>query len=217
MRPEFEGIKGQLYNRENPLTFDEAVAQLLGEESRLLEMKGGETTAYTVTQPGNSATTQHGTNLPNTKKGQMTNKENLWCNYCKRKGHVKETCWKLQSRTPQAHIMMQSPQGDMPGVQQWTLGGQQWLQNCTNLSNGKQLPTHNLKFQPQMHPQPQIHSQPQGIKNLQLQIQNLQQQVQHLITNPVSSGSVSSLANSSKNSILSVLSSLSTPNLYKNS
>ena len=77
LRPEFEGIRGQMYNRENPLTFDEAVAQLLGEESRLLEMKGGETTAYTVTQPGNSATTQHGTNLPNNKKGPMRNKENL--------------------------------------------------------------------------------------------------------------------------------------------
>ena len=158
LRPEFEGIRGQLYNRENPLTFDEAVAQLLDEESRLLEMKGGETTAYIVTQPGNLATTQHGTNLPNTKKGQMRNKENLWCNYCKRKDHVKETRWKLQSRTPQAHIMMQSPQGDMLGVQQWTPGVQQWMQNCSNPlgvnppSYGVQVMTHNLNSQPQMPP-----------------------------------------------------------------
>ena len=208
-----------MYNRENPLTFDEVVAQLLGEEGTLLEMKG-ETTAYTVTQPGNSTTTQHGTNLPNTKKGQMRNKENLWCNYCKRRRHVKETCSKLQSKTPQAHIMVQSTQGDMPGVQQWTPGGQQWMQNCTNPlgSNppyGTQVMTHNLNSQPQMYPPPQMHSQLQGMKNLQLQVQNLQQQVQHLMTNPASSRSVigsTSLANSGKNSILSVLSSLSTPN-----
>ena len=79
LRPEFEGIGSQLYKKENPLTFDEVSAQLLGEESRLLEMKGGgETTAYTVTQSGNSVSTQHGTNLPNnTKTGQVRNKENL--------------------------------------------------------------------------------------------------------------------------------------------
>ena len=159
-------------------------------------LKGGETTAYTVTPLGNSATTQHGTNLPNTKKGQVRNKENLWGNYSKRKGHVKETCWKLQSRTPQAHMIVKSPQGDMPGVQEWT-------QNCTN---PPYVPAHNLNSQPQMHSQPHRHSQPQGMKNLQ-------HQVQHLMTNPASSGSVigsTSLANSSKKSILSVLSSLST-------
>ena len=115
----------------------------------------------------------------------------------------KITCWKLQSRTPQAHMIVKSPQGDMPGVQQWTPRGQQWTQNCTN---PPYVPADNLNSQPHMHSQPHRHSQPQGLKNLQ-------QQVQHLMTNPASSGSVigsTSLANSSKKSILSVLSSLST-------
>ena len=78
LKPKFEVIKIQLYNRENPLIFDEAVAQLLGEESRLLEMKGGENVANTATHPGN---TQHVTIISNqNKKGPMRNKENLWCN-----------------------------------------------------------------------------------------------------------------------------------------
>ena len=34
LRLEFEGIRSQLYNRENPLTFDEPFALLLPEESR---------------------------------------------------------------------------------------------------------------------------------------------------------------------------------------
>ena len=33
LRPKFEGIRSQLYNRENPLTFDDAVSQLMSEES----------------------------------------------------------------------------------------------------------------------------------------------------------------------------------------
>ena len=32
LRPKFEGIRSQLYNIENPLTFDDAVSQLMSEE-----------------------------------------------------------------------------------------------------------------------------------------------------------------------------------------
>ena len=41
LRHEFEGIRSQLFNRETSLTFDDAVSQLLNEESRLQDMKGG--------------------------------------------------------------------------------------------------------------------------------------------------------------------------------
>ena len=51
LKLEFEGIRSQLYNRETSLTFDDAVSQLLNEESQLQDMRGGaETSAYSITQ-----------------------------------------------------------------------------------------------------------------------------------------------------------------------
>ena len=51
LRPEFEGIRSQLYNRETSLTFNDPVSQLLNEENRLQDMKGGEeSSACAVTQ-----------------------------------------------------------------------------------------------------------------------------------------------------------------------
>ena len=35
-------------------------------------------------------------NSNNTKKIQVKNKDQQWCNYCKKKGHTKEICWKLK-------------------------------------------------------------------------------------------------------------------------
>ena len=57
LRPEFEGIRSQLHNLENTLNFDNAVSQLLSEESQLQEIKGGgERAACAVTsQGGNSS------------------------------------------------------------------------------------------------------------------------------------------------------------------
>ena len=112
-------------------------------------------------------------------------------------------------------MMVHSPQGDIPGGQQWIPGGHQWTYNCPNPSYGAQTPTHNLNSQPQMHAH-----HPQDMKNIQQQVQNLQHQVQHLLSNPALSRSVIgsiSLANSGKSSILSVLSLLSTPDSYQNS
>ena len=29
---------------------------------------------------------------------RSTHIDNLWCNYCKKKGHIKENCWKLHGK-----------------------------------------------------------------------------------------------------------------------
>ena len=59
LRPKSEGIRSELYNRENSLNFDDAVSQLLSEASRVREMKGGEeSSAYEVTQPRAPTDTQ---------------------------------------------------------------------------------------------------------------------------------------------------------------
>ena len=97
LRPEFENIRSLLCNRENPISFDDDDSQLIGEESRLQEIKrNGESSTYAVTTPGGTSSCQHGQINPNTKKPQAMGKNNLWCDYCKRKGQTTETCWKLQ-------------------------------------------------------------------------------------------------------------------------
>ena len=67
-------------------------------------MKGGEeSSTCAATQPKAPSLPQQGLplrNPNNTKNGEVKNKENLWCNYCTRKGHVKETCWTLKGRPP---------------------------------------------------------------------------------------------------------------------
>ena len=94
LRPKFER-RSQLYNRGNPLTFDDAVSQLMTEESRLQEMRGEESSACAVSQPRATTTTQP-TPQPNAnRRGPIRNKDNLWCNYCKRQDHEKEMHWKL--------------------------------------------------------------------------------------------------------------------------
>ena len=57
LRPEFENIRSQSCHRESPLSFEDAISQLIGEESRLQEMKGGsESSAYAVTTSLGTAT-----------------------------------------------------------------------------------------------------------------------------------------------------------------
>ena len=201
----------QFYNRETSLTFDDAVLQLLSEESRLQDMKGvEESSAYTATQskaPAVNPPTQPTPQFGKSKKGPTKNRENLWCNYCKRRGHTKETFWKLQNRTPQAHIMSRpyQNQGEMPG-------NQQWMQNYTP-------PSYTNNPQPPTNPSNQMNShQMQEVRNLPQQVQNLQQPVQNLQT-PTQAESVmgsTSIANSGKQPILSALSSISSSKSYQN-
>ena len=77
LRPEFEGIRSQLYNRENPLTLDDTVSQLMTEESPLQEMKGGdESSACAVSQP-RVTTTQPPHRPKANRRGPIINKDNL--------------------------------------------------------------------------------------------------------------------------------------------
>ena len=80
LRPEFEVLRSQLFNRENPLSFDETISQLLTEERRLHEMKGRiDSTAYVPTPK--FSTPQQDTSKDNVKQGTVRPKENLWCSY----------------------------------------------------------------------------------------------------------------------------------------
>ena len=125
---------------------------------------------------------------------------------------MKETCWKLQNRPPQVHMVTQSSvnQGGMTG-------SQQWAPFFTSPSNGTQSST-GLNTQVIPH-----HPQDLRIQSLQQQMQNIQQQLQGLQVSCgacTSSGSIigsTSLANSGKTSILSALSTISSMESHQSS
>ena len=91
LRPEFELIRSQLYNREVEPTFDQAVSKVMQEESRLNSLRGViESTAYVA---------KEGSEKPSSSKTDQT-MEGLYCTHCTRPGHTKERCWKLHGRPP---------------------------------------------------------------------------------------------------------------------
>ena len=131
------------------------------------------------------------------KKGQPRNRENQWYNYCKRKGHTKEKCWKLNGRPPQdmngkfshAHMVAYPSyaQGGFPdGIQSIP-----WNPQPIRLSYNFQPPL----LPPPTHP-PTILIQPRASQDLQQKIDLLQQHVQNLMASSTSSGSSRSIIGS---------------------
>ena len=122
LRSEFETIRGLLLNRERPLSFDESVIPVVKEESRLLSTQTSlphETqvlltknaiatpltnisTAPIHGQSSNAGSLQmspakqsynqtHATKKGSQKK-KVDTKDNLWCDFCKKYRHTRETC-----------------------------------------------------------------------------------------------------------------------------
>ena len=193
------------------MSFDDAVSQLLSEESCLQEMKGGgDRSAYAVNNWG--APTANQIAPPNsrtcdTKKSLVRYKDNLRCSYCKWKGHTKETCWKLRGQPLQVHMVAQrylSREG---------ADGQLWMQNHIPPTFNTQIPGSGINHQVQMTPQ--------DVQRLQEEIQQMKnplQQIQGLRYS--ASGSVigcTSLANSGRSNIRLFLSSLPLSNSRESS
>ena len=81
LRPDFELIRSQLYNRAIEPTFDQAVSKVMQEENRLHSLRGAiESTSYAAKE-GNEK------HLPS--KTDQT-REGLYCTHCSRPGHTKE-------------------------------------------------------------------------------------------------------------------------------
>ena len=113
LNPEYEKLWGQLIHREI-LNFKDALRSVRLEEARLQQAQSGiPATAMAIQSSTTMQATTRGPpltgNLPrgtppcikDTPRGDPT----LFCNYCKKKGHSKETFFKLQRKRPQqAHV-----------------------------------------------------------------------------------------------------------------
>ena len=88
-------------------------------------MKGsGEGAAYVTMNFGGAPSSEQGQSTSTTgarKKPHVKTKDNLWCNYCTRRCHTKETCWKF----PQVHTV-NSPYSPQEGQLENKIDGQRW-------------------------------------------------------------------------------------------
>ena len=119
LRPEFEIIRSQLFNREVEPTFDEAISKVKGEESRLKALQIHIESSAFLTK-GQKNFGQHFP--PHSRKNEQANRDNLICTFCNRKGHTREKCWTLHGRPshfearPPAHAHLVQSSGGVEGT-----------------------------------------------------------------------------------------------------
>ncbi|XP_078441620.1 uncharacterized protein LOC144711480 [Wolffia australiana] len=115
LNPEYEAVRAQLIHRETGPTFKDALRSVRVEESRFQQAQ--KSASALVAQSSSSArpsTTTPPSSLP---RGQTARTEDsakgdpsLFCNYCKKRGHFKETCYKLQrKRMQQSNLATVAP------------------------------------------------------------------------------------------------------------
>ena len=104
LRPEFEIVRSQLFNRDEEPTFDEAVTKVMQEESCLQALKGViEGHAYVTKGKPNSGQIQ----ISHSKRSdqERVNKDDLVCHCCKRARHIKDKCWQLHLELRPPHLV----------------------------------------------------------------------------------------------------------------
>ncbi|XP_078440154.1 uncharacterized protein LOC144710299 [Wolffia australiana] len=105
LNPEYESLRAQLIHREKELTFKDALRSARIEESRFQQVQTPVTALVAQSSPVRPSTMTPPGSLP---RGPTTRSEespkgdpSLFCNYCKKRGHSKETCYKLQRKRVQ--------------------------------------------------------------------------------------------------------------------
>ncbi|XP_078429486.1 uncharacterized protein LOC144708026 [Wolffia australiana] len=106
LNPEYEVVRAQLIHRETGPTFKDALHSVRVEESRFQQAQNSASAlvAHSSSSARPSSTPPPGS-LP---RGPTARTEDspkgdpsLFCNYCKKRGHSKETCYKLQRKRAQ--------------------------------------------------------------------------------------------------------------------
>ena len=134
LRPKFETVRSLLFNRENPLSFNESVVQIIREgllmsvnisppaESQVCTLKSQSISTFeqasNTGQPQSSNMKSSSNQTPYQKRSNLRKKgdfkDSQWCDFCQRHQHTRETCWKLHGRPAisQIHVMLQQNSGN---------------------------------------------------------------------------------------------------------
>jgi hypothetical protein len=102
LRDDFEPVRGQLLHRSPLPTLDQAVCELVREETRLSTFRSQHTP---YTHPVLAAPSPQTKHSDRSVRGPSKNRDNHFCRYCRRRGHTIDKCWhKAKSSTPAAAI-----------------------------------------------------------------------------------------------------------------
>jgi hypothetical protein len=102
LRDDFEPIRGQLLHRSPLPTLDQAVCELVREETRLSTLRSQHTPHTHPVLAAPSPQTKHS---DRSVRGPSKNRDNPFCRYCRRRGHTIDKCWrKAKSSTPAAAV-----------------------------------------------------------------------------------------------------------------
>ncbi|XP_078441005.1 uncharacterized protein LOC144710992 [Wolffia australiana] len=129
LNPVFESVRSQLLHREKLPSLEEAIGAILQAESRLAvssDSQGQNSAALLTKRPeGRTNPPGGGTARPTPSSSAVggdgeDNRDSLFCNYCKKRRHTKETCWKLawknQNSGKKALVAASQPQQSGPTV-----------------------------------------------------------------------------------------------------
>ncbi|KAH7686098.1 Zinc finger CCHC-type protein [Dioscorea alata] len=103
LRSDFEAVRSQLLNRDPLTSFDDVIRSVIAEETRLntLSLRLIPTdTVLAVTSP-RSTRVSSGSSVPPATASSTYSRSSVICHYCKRPGHMKNQCLKLQQRQQQ--------------------------------------------------------------------------------------------------------------------
>ena len=118
---EYEQLRGQLFHRET-LSFKDVLRSVRMEETRLHQAHAPTTASAMALQQAPSTRGPTSTTAPQQGVASRADEtprgdSSLVCNYCKKRGHTKETCFKLQrKRAQQANVAIVSSSTSVDGV-----------------------------------------------------------------------------------------------------
>jgi hypothetical protein len=91
LQDDFKLVRGQLLHRYPFPTFDQAVCELVREETRLSTLRSQHTPHTHPVLATPSPQTEHS---DRSSRGPSKNRDNLYCRYCRRHGHTIDKCWR---------------------------------------------------------------------------------------------------------------------------
>ncbi|KAG6775743.1 hypothetical protein POTOM_019236 [Populus tomentosa] len=99
---EFDQMRVQILGKESLPSLNEVFSVIKAEEGRravMLDAPNTEGSAMLITNSRNMGDAMNGAEVGKI-EGKKFPKDDLFCNYCKKAGHTKETCWKLHGKPP---------------------------------------------------------------------------------------------------------------------
>uniref|UniRef100_A0A1D1XK22 Gag-Pol polyprotein n=1 Tax=Anthurium amnicola TaxID=1678845 RepID=A0A1D1XK22_9ARAE len=107
LRPEFEALRGQLLHRSPLPSLEDALTDLLAEETRLCAIRTSVVSTETVLTAVSRSGSSQPALLPRPQSAPSYHGDSsgpsapVYCKYCRKRGHTIDQCWTLQRRQRQ--------------------------------------------------------------------------------------------------------------------